>query len=186
MASRHRDWDGSAGAGTGTGGHRHGGKEERKKKNAFARLAPIRWGRRLVDKLLRELVTVIVAALVVVFDAGSVKEKKEKKSLLVGMGVFAWIHGDWGGLVVDVGAELGAVIVGIVGDGAGGPSTLRGMGSTGHHRRRGCKKKNSLAERVGHVGVNTLGLGGLIVDVGAALGAGVGVLDAEAGGLREN
>ena len=37
-----------------------------------------------MTKALRELVTVVIAVLVIVFDTGGVKKKKEKKSLLVG------------------------------------------------------------------------------------------------------
>ena len=89
---------------------------------------------------MEDLVIAVLVVLVVV------EEKKRKAYLLR---CRACSHGyistgQWGGPVVDIGIELGVVIVGVVDDGAGagGSSTMGGTG-TGDHRRCGCKEQNT-------------------------------------------
>lgn len=54
-----------------------------------------------------DLVAVIIAVLVVFMVVFNTGDEKKRKAYFVGMGVFAWIHRDCIGLIVDVGTELG-------------------------------------------------------------------------------
>ena len=50
----------------------------------------------------------VLVVLVVDIDTGGVKKKEKRKTYLLRWACSrAWIHGHWGGLVVDIGTELG-------------------------------------------------------------------------------
>ena len=97
-------WDGDEKAGChGTGGI---GYHSSSLSRCWGQWSSRYWGP--VVKVVEDLVTIIIAVLVVlviVFNTGGGEEKKRKAYLLG----WACMHGyrDWGGLVVDVGTEIG-------------------------------------------------------------------------------
>ena len=54
-----------------------------------------------------DLVAIVIAVLVVLMVVFNTGDEKKRKAYFVGMGVFAWIHRNCIGLVVDVGTKLG-------------------------------------------------------------------------------
>lgn len=54
-----------------------------------------------------DLVAVVIAVLVVLIVVFNTGDEKKRKAYFVGTGVFAWIHRNCIGLVVDAGTELG-------------------------------------------------------------------------------